>query len=110
MVSLRETYAFDLRLAREAAGRRHERQRRYGEFTGRAQCREYSKLDRKERLAKRANRLLNRLNRMAPERAAQLIEAQWQGAFNQWGFFREGSLPDFVRQSLEAWFDLAERR
>ncbi|HZZ89548.1 MAG TPA: TetR family transcriptional regulator [Caulobacteraceae bacterium] len=43
-----------------------------------------------------------------PELAAQLIEAQWQGAFNQWGFFREGRLPDFVAASLEAWFDLAE--
>jgi AcrR family transcriptional regulator len=40
--------------------------------------------------------------------AARLIEAQWQGAFNQWGFFREGRLPDFVASSLEAWFDLAE--
>ena len=33
---------------------------------------------------------------IAPELAARLIEAQWQGAFNQWGFFREGRLPDFV--------------
>ena len=46
---------------------------------------------------------------IAPALAARLIEAQWQGAFNQWGFFREGSLPDFVSVSLEAWFDLAER-
>ena len=46
--------------------------------------------------------------RVPPEVAAQLIEAQWQGAFNQWGFFREGRLPDFVAASLEAWFDLAE--
>ncbi|HXQ13794.1 MAG TPA: TetR family transcriptional regulator [Caulobacteraceae bacterium] len=45
---------------------------------------------------------------VAPELAARLIEAQWQGAFNQWGFFREGRLPDFVAASLEAWFDLAE--
>jgi AcrR family transcriptional regulator len=45
---------------------------------------------------------------VSPERAAQLIEAQWQGAFNQWGFFREGRLPDFVIGALEAWFDLAE--
>lgn len=45
---------------------------------------------------------------LAPELAARLIEAQWQGAFNQWGFFREGRLPDFVATSLEAWFDLAE--
>ncbi len=45
---------------------------------------------------------------IAPGLAARLIEAQWQGAFNQWGFFREGRLPDFVAESLEAWFDLAE--
>jgi AcrR family transcriptional regulator len=47
---------------------------------------------------------------VSPQLAARLIEAQWQGAFNQWGFFREGRLPDFVSSSLEAWFDLAERR
>jgi hypothetical protein len=47
---------------------------------------------------------------ISPELAARLIEAQWQGAFNQWGFFREGRLPDFVSDSLEAWFDLAEAR
>jgi AcrR family transcriptional regulator len=40
--------------------------------------------------------------------AVRLLEAQWQGAFNQWGFFREGRLTDFVTQSLDAWFDLAE--
>lgn len=45
---------------------------------------------------------------VSPELAARLIEAQWQGAFNQWGFFREGRLPDFVTSSLEAWFDLAD--
>ncbi len=45
---------------------------------------------------------------IAPELAARLIEAQWQGAFNQWGFFGEGRLQDFVAESLEAWFDLAE--
>ena len=45
---------------------------------------------------------------VAPELAARLLEAQWQGAFNQWGFFREGRLPDFVAGSLEAWFALAE--
>jgi AcrR family transcriptional regulator len=44
---------------------------------------------------------------IAPELGARLIEAQWQGAFNQWGFFREGRLPDFVAASLEAWFELA---
>jgi AcrR family transcriptional regulator len=45
---------------------------------------------------------------IAPELAARLLEAQWQGAFNQWGFFRAGRLRDFVAESLEAWFDLAE--
>jgi|SRR5580658_204300 AcrR family transcriptional regulator len=45
---------------------------------------------------------------VSPELAARLVEAQWQGAFNQWGFFREGRLREFVVQSLEAWFDLAE--
>jgi AcrR family transcriptional regulator len=40
--------------------------------------------------------------------AARLIEAQWQGAFNQWGFFGEGRLQDFVVESLRAWFDLAD--
>jgi len=44
---------------------------------------------------------------ISPQLATRLIEAQWQGAFNQWGFFREGRLPDFVTGSLEAWFDLA---
>jgi AcrR family transcriptional regulator len=45
---------------------------------------------------------------VSPELAARLLEAQWQGAFNQWGFFREGRLPDYVARSLGAWFDLAE--
>ena len=45
---------------------------------------------------------------VSPELAARLIEAQWQGAFNQWGFFREGRLPDFIAAALAAWFDLAE--
>jgi len=44
-----------------------------------------------------------------PALAARLVEAQWQGAFNQWGFFHEGRLADFVRKSLQAWFDLAGR-
>lgn len=44
---------------------------------------------------------------IAPDIAARLLEAQWQGAFNQWGFFREGRLTDYVRESLEAWFELA---
>ena len=45
---------------------------------------------------------------ISPQMAARLLEAQWQGAFNQWGFFREGALPAFVTASLEAWFDLAD--
>ena len=45
-----------------------------------------------------------------PDLAARLLEAQWQGAFNQWGFFHEGRLTDFVTDSLEAWFDLAGAR
>ncbi|HEY5411760.1 MAG TPA: TetR/AcrR family transcriptional regulator [Caulobacteraceae bacterium] len=39
------------------------------------------------------------------ETAARLLEAQWQGAMNQWGFFQEGRLPDYVAQSLNEWFD-----
>ena len=42
------------------------------------------------------------------ETCARLLEAQWQGAINQWGFFREGTLIDYVAASLNAWFDLAE--
>ncbi len=45
---------------------------------------------------------------IAAELAALLLEAQWQGAVNQWGFFREGTLANYLRRSLEAWFDLAE--
>jgi AcrR family transcriptional regulator len=45
--------------------------------------------------------------RIGPDLAARLIEAQWQGAFNQWGFFHEGRLSDYVREQLESWFELA---
>jgi AcrR family transcriptional regulator len=38
--------------------------------------------------------------------AARLVEAQWQGALNQWGIEPDGSLVDFVTQSLAAWFSL----
>src|SRR5438874_1637498 len=38
------------------------------------------------------------------ETAARLLEAQWQGALNQWGIYREGSLVDYVTRSLAAWF------
>jgi AcrR family transcriptional regulator len=37
--------------------------------------------------------------------AARLIEAQWQGAMNQWGFFQQGRLVDYVAQCLNEWFD-----
>ena len=39
------------------------------------------------------------------ETAARLLEAQWQGAMNQWGFFQEGRLPDYVAGALNEWFD-----
>jgi len=41
-----------------------------------------------------------------PADAARLVEAQWQGALNQWGIAPEGRLTDFVTQSLAAWFRL----
>src|SRR5438046_6540658 len=41
------------------------------------------------------------------ETAARLLEAQWQGALNQWGIYRQGSLVDYVTRSLAAWFTLA---
>jgi AcrR family transcriptional regulator len=46
---------------------------------------------------------------MAPNDAARLVEAQWQGALNQWGISREGSLVDYVTRSLAAWFSLVRR-
>ncbi len=42
------------------------------------------------------------------ETAARLLEAQWQGAMNQWGFFQEGRLPDYVALALNEWFDAME--
>jgi AcrR family transcriptional regulator len=42
-----------------------------------------------------------------PEVGARLIEAQWQGAINQWGFFPEGRLGDYLERCLNDWFDLA---
>ena len=42
------------------------------------------------------------------ETAARLLEAQWQGAMNQWGFFQEGRLPDYVASALNEWFDAME--
>jgi AcrR family transcriptional regulator len=44
-----------------------------------------------------------------PDLAARLVEAQWQGALNQWGIEPKGSLAEFVAESLEAWFVLASR-
>ena len=41
-----------------------------------------------------------------PAEAALLVEAQWQGALNQWGIEPQGSLADFVAQRLTAWFKL----
>lgn len=43
---------------------------------------------------------------VSAEMTARLLEAQWQGAFNQWGFFHEGRLRDYVEEALRAWFDL----
>lgn len=43
------------------------------------------------------------------DEAAVLVEAQWQGALNQWGIFREGRLVEFVTDRLRAWFDLVTR-
>ena len=45
--------------------------------------------------------------RVPAEVAARLLEAHWQGALNQWGFFREGRLADYVTKSLRDWFRLA---
>ena len=66
-------------------------------------------------LARERWRLLRKAlaDRMPPlpvpaDGAAQLVEAQWQGAFNQWGFFQEGRLPDYVTACLNSWFDLVE--
>ena len=42
-----------------------------------------------------------------PAVGARLLEAQWQGARTQWGFFREGRLSDYVRRALRDWFALA---
>ena len=44
-----------------------------------------------------------------PAVGARLLEAQWQGALTQWGFFREGRLGDYVRRALREWFALAGR-
>jgi hypothetical protein len=46
--------------------------------------------------------------RIAPETAARLVEAQWQGVLVQWGIERTGRLSDFVTEQLRAWFEVAE--
>lgn len=43
---------------------------------------------------------------IAPELAARLVEAQWQGALGQWGVTRQGHLQDYVAENLAAWFEL----
>jgi AcrR family transcriptional regulator len=43
---------------------------------------------------------------ISPETAARLVEAQWQGALNQWGIEPMGRLGDYVVESLRAWFAL----
>ena len=47
---------------------------------------------------------------ISPELAARLVEAQWQGALNQWGIEPVGSLADYVAESVAAWFALIEPR
>jgi AcrR family transcriptional regulator len=44
-----------------------------------------------------------------PDTAARLIEAQWQGALNQWGLAPQGRLIDYVTESLATWLTLAAR-
>ena len=46
---------------------------------------------------------------IAPDLAARLVEAQWQGALNQWGIEPRGSLAEYVAENLAAWFDLVSR-
>jgi AcrR family transcriptional regulator len=46
---------------------------------------------------------------IAPDLATRLVEAQWQGALNQWGVEPKGGLAEFVAESLTAWFDLVSR-
>jgi AcrR family transcriptional regulator len=47
---------------------------------------------------------------LEPMAAARLIEAQWQGALNQWGIARQGRLLDYVTRSLADWFTLVGAR
>lgn len=45
-------------------------------------------------------------SRFPAQGLARLIEAQWQGAMNQWALNPEGRLTDYVANSLIAWFTL----
>lgn len=47
---------------------------------------------------------------LPPNQAAQLIEAQWNGALIQWGIERRGRLTDYVIKSLRAWFRMVKTR
>ena len=47
---------------------------------------------------------------MDPMDAARLVEAQWQGALNQWGIEPEGRLVDYVTRALADWFSLVQER
>lgn len=69
---------------------------------------EFNRLAR-ERQAMLREALMERLPTMpiGSEAAARLLEAQWQGALQQWSVERRGSLADYVTESIAAWFDLA---
>ena len=47
---------------------------------------------------------------MSAADAARLVEAQWQGALNQWGLEPTGDLADFIATALADWFALVMRR
>lgn len=47
---------------------------------------------------------------LPPQQAAQLIEAQWNGALIQWGIERKGRLDAYVFNGLRAWFRLARTK
>lgn len=42
--------------------------------------------------------------RVSAKTAARLLDAQWQGALNQWGIFRQGRLSNYMMKSLRDWF------
>lgn len=65
----------------------------------------------RERFARLHEAVVARLPRLAipAEKAAQLIDAQWQGALIQWGLNRQGPLVDYVTQALANWFALARK-